>query len=210
MKKILLITIFSFSFLLSFTQNISEQRAKELFGYRFISYQEAGFSNKIEIPFAEEEIKYDFRSWLIPLNIDGKPTYKLIQARYSLGPKEIGDTLSLTKAQEIIELLSRIRPSFPNEEGTNQPFEYFFLTKDKAPIKSGMEMSKAISYNNKQMLIIDLPINAKAGIMEANYISYLVDNRHGEGVLGLTTLPNNFKTTKEQYVHILALVYLTP
>jgi hypothetical protein len=205
MKKILLITTFLFSYLLSFTQNISEKRAKELFGYRFISGQEMGLSNKIDIPFTEEEIKYDFRSWLIPLNINGKPTYKLIQARYSLGPTEIGDTLSLTNAQEIIELLSKIRPSFPNEKGANQPFEHFFLTKDKAPIKSGLEMNKAISYNNKQMLVIDLPVNAKAGIMEGEYISYLVDN-----VLGLTTLPNNLKTDKEQYVQILTLVYLTP
>jgi hypothetical protein len=109
-----------------------------------------------------------------------------------------------------MELLNKIRPSFPNEEGENKPLEYFFLTKDQVPSKSNLRMCKAISYYNQQALIIDLPIDAKAGIMEANYISYLVDNQRGEGVLGLITLPNNFKTNEEQYIHILTLVYLTP
>ena len=208
MKNWILMTFFLFLCLFGLTQNINEKKAKEIFGYRFISSKEAGFSKKLEINLNESDVKYDQLSWLIPLSISGVLQYALIQPRYSLDlVPEMYDTLSLIEAKEAIMLLTKIRPCFPNEEGMNKPYEYFYMTKEKSSIKSNLDFRKAISCDDKEIISVDLPENISSGVIESNMLSYLVKNEKMDNVLGFEVLPFDFGQ-KIQYVYVLRLIYL--
>lgn len=206
MRKIL---IFLMLGLLSFpgiTQNVTNDRAKELFGYRYISPSEAGFPDNLEIPFSEEALKYDFLSWLVPMNIDGLVEYRLIRA-VSPNQNAQSDTLNLLDARKMICLLARIRPSFPNENGENEVFKYFFRVRDKTPSKFGMEFRKTIAQNDDLILIVNLPSLAQAGVLKSNYISYLINDIEGQSILGFETLPSSTPPMTERFISILTLTY---
>jgi len=197
--------------LLSFsgiTQNITNSRAKELFGYRYISPREAGFSDNLEIPFSEEAIKDDFSSWYLPINLNGEIKYRRLLLTDEIQiPPEKSDTLSLLEAKKVICLLAKIRPSFPNESGINEPLKYFFRVKDERPSQSGLKFRPIIAYNNGMTLIVNLPSLAKAGVLKSNYISYLIKTNYGQDILGLAVLPNNMPPMTERFISILTLTY---
>lgn len=208
MKKILSILILVLLSLTDFAQNITSLQAKELFGKRFISADEAGFPDSLKIPFQENEIRYNIETWLVPILIDGVPQYRLIQARYSPNQYEKYDTLNLGDAEKVIGLLNKVRPNFPNEDTVKTSQKYFFRTKESAPSKEGIEFRKTISYFNDKLLVVSLPSNSITGTMDPQYIMYMVENK-GRNLIGFEFLPDDAPKVTDQNITILTLVFLT-
>lgn len=155
MKKITLSFFFLLIYFLSFTQSVNEALAREMFGDRFISGQEAGFENLL-IPFTEEDLRHDHVSWLIPLEVDGLPRYELIQARY-LPPKyEKYDTLSFTETVELLRVISKTKRIFPDNEKIK-----FFLTKERSFSADNQESYLTFVGNENGYSVIDLPKNSQ-------------------------------------------------
>jgi len=210
LKKTLIILIFAFLSLTDFAQNITSSRAKELFGERFITAKEAGFPDSLEVPFTEDTIKYDFTSWLVPMSVKGVTQYRLIEARYAQNRDEKYDTLHLEDAEKLICLMLKVRPNFPDQDNMKSKQKYFYRTKEPATSKNGMKFRKTISYYNDQLLVVDLPVVAIAGVIEHDYISYLIENKESGLFLGFQPLPDDAPKFTEQGITILTLVYITP
>jgi len=170
MKKLGFFLVFLFLVFVSSAQGITETRAKELFGERFISAKEAGLSQKIPLLFEEKDLKYDHMSWLIPISINGLPQYKLIQARYLPNDTENNDTLTLKDAEEVIRIVYNVNRNFPNEE----PIK-FFKTKDKGPSRNNLDYQKTIVCKKYNYEIIDIPERTSIVLKDnTNYISFLL------------------------------------
>lgn len=207
MKKILYFLSLLLLSIQVFSQNISNIRAKKLFAERYICALELGLPDTLAIPFSETDLLYDYSSWLVPILINGLISYQLIRPIYYWEElTENSDTLSLIEAESLIKDLATIRPSFPNERGSNEDYQYFFRVKDLAPSKSGLIFRKTIVRHDDQNLIVALPTQTGAGVLQANCISYLVEN-NGSNIFGFEKLPIELPLVKERLISILTLTY---
>lgn len=161
--------IFILSCLKSFAQDtITETWVAERYGKRFISAKEAGFEN-LKIPYTIQDLQYDKMSWLVPFEMDGKPQYRMIQARYSPNESEKNDTLSLQEAEKVIQIIIKAGRNFPNRESLK-----FFKTKDLS-YKDGEKCYKTIALSRESYSIIDLPVNVSIVLKEGDSTSYVKD-----------------------------------
>lgn len=208
MKRSLWFLILLLLNLTNYAQNVTNTRAMEQYGERFIRAVEAGFPDSLEIPFSEDEIRYDHLSWLVPILVDGVPQYLMIQARYLPNTYLKNDTLNLAEAVKVIGLLSKVRPNFPNADSVKTSQKYFFRTKESAPSKDGIVFRKAISYFNDQLLVINFPDNTISGIMDPKSITYMVENK-GRTLMGFEILPAGVPKFTDQNIWILTLVSIT-
>ena len=210
MKKMLvfLFVIINFS---GFTQSVDTIQIKEFFKERFISLSEARIINKrlpetLLIPYSMEVLMNDFRSWLVPIIFEGVPRYILVKPIFSSDILEAGsDTLTTALAKKFIYLVKSARPDFPHRYGHKSPFTNFYRTKTFSPSKNGMLFKEAIAYNiynNGGFLTVGLPIVMEQGLIESNYISYVVGNN-----LGFVFLKNS-PDINERSILVLTLVYV--
>lgn len=190
MRKI--VCFFAFIMLGSgpFAQNISKERAKEIFGNRFVPDNNVGF------PFTEQDCRC--RSGTYVVVFDG--SYHLVQARYWPNLDEANDTLSLTQTLVVLKALEKT--SFPNEGIEKKPFRYFFRTKDSGATKGS---KKVVAYYDGTVIILDLPNMARSGVLEPNFLTYFMDDKNS---VGFAQLPKGVKIKEKYYVDILTLIYL--
>lgn len=174
MKKIVFTTVFLLLTTLGFAQSVTEAEAKELFGTRFVSTEEAGFTENVDIPFSRENLKDDFVSWLIPVNIDGVPQYKLVQLRYALNEHKKTDTLCIKDAEEVIRVMNKVGRDFP----TNKSMR-FFKTKTLGDSRHDMEFLKTIVCGSGKYEIIDVPKSAIIALADKKSISYVLEYKNG-------------------------------
>lgn len=195
-----------------FAQDItSSSRVKELFGARFISMQEAGFTDSLTIPFSEDMLRIDGTAWIVPMLVDGLPQYNLIQPEYSPAQHFNENVLNLADTEKMIQLLSKLRPNFPLEgDKVIKPFEYFYMTSDTASSKHNLNYRKTISLYKDQILVVNLPENANIGELNPEYISFFVLNKNGSQVFGIEGLPDGAPQIEKQNIKILRLVLLAP
>lgn len=186
----------------SFAQDyVDEVWAAQQFGERFISAKEAGFEI-IQIPFTKDDLKYDRLSWLIPIEIDGYPKYRLIQARYSPNESPKNDTLSLQEAEKVIRIVTKTGRNFPNDEAFK-----FFRTKDRSFIEGAVYLRTIVSEKGSYS-IIDLPDNVSIVMKGKNSTSYISDVEGGI-VISLDFKEESQKEDSKGY-SVMALVSLTP
>jgi len=199
MKNYMCFLFVIFTFFLGYTQ-ISEEGAKAIFGDRFISASEAGFTEKIEIPFSMEILLYDRVSWLIPINIDGTPQYRLIQARYSPNEYKKTDTLCLSEAESVIRIIQKTGRNFPNNE-----LYKFFRTKTLGHPKDGIEFLETIISSLDKYMIMDVPITASVVLMGKKSISYIHEYKNGNIAINI----NGYESINDFVGYpIMTLVYL--
>jgi hypothetical protein len=199
---ILFVSFFILPLLKSFAQDeVTEIWATEQFGERFISAKEAGFGN-LNIPFTKSDLKYDRISWLIPIEIDGVPQYRMIQARYSPNESEKNDTLSLQDAEKVISVVNKTRRNFPNKE----PFK-FFRTKDLSFI-DGTVYRRTIVCDTLSYSVINLPANISVVMKGKNSTSY-ISNVNGGIEISLDFSEESRKEETKGY-SVMTIVSLTP
>lgn len=201
-KVLLCVCITILPGLKSFAQDyVDEVWAAQQFGERFISAKEAGFEI-IQIPFTKDDLKYDRLSWLIPIEIDGYPKYRLIQARYSPNESQKNDTLSLQEAEKVIRIINKTGRNFPNDK----PFKYF-RTKDRSFIQ-GAEYRRTIVCESRSYSVIDLPVNVSIVMKGKNSTSYISDIEGGI-VISMDFKGESQKEDSKGY-SVMTLVSLTP
>ena len=199
---ILFVSFFILPLLKSFAQDeVTEAWATEQFGERFISAKEGGFGN-LNIPFTKSDLKYDRMSWLIPIEIDGVPQYRLIQARYSPNESEKNDTLSLQDAEKVIRVVYKIGRNFPNKETYK-----FFRTKDLSFI-DGAVYHRTIVCDTLSYSVINLPANVSAVMKGKNSTSYISDVDGGIAI-SLDFSEGSKKEEVKGY-SVMTIVSLTP
>ncbi|MCX6754662.1 MAG: hypothetical protein NTU81_02435 [Candidatus Nomurabacteria bacterium] len=174
MKKSIYVSVLLLLSLICFAQSVTEREAKELFGERFISTKEAGFTEKVSIPFSRENLQHDRVSWLIPINTDGVPKYKLVQARYVPNEQKKTDTLCIKDAEEVLRIMNKACRNFP----TNEPLR-FFKTKTHGDSREGVDFLKTIVCDFSNCKIIDIPQNAIIALANKNNISYVLEYKNG-------------------------------
>lgn len=174
MKKIVFIAVFMLLTTLSFSQYVTEAEAKKLFGTRFVSTKEAGFTEDVNIPFSRENLKDDLVSWLIPLNIDGVPQYKLVQLRYALNEHKKTDTLCVKEAEEVVRVMNKVGRDFPTNESMR-----FFKTKTPGHSRNDMEFLKTVVCSLGKYEIIDVPKSAIIALANKKFISYVLEYKDG-------------------------------
>ena len=196
MKKILFILIFSYGCYLT-AQNT------DTFNERIISRYEANLPENLELySLAEDRIKYDPEIWQVPtVNYDF-----LIQVKY---PSILNDTLDLETAKEVLTLLNKVRPNFPEKVGEPKIYKYFFRTKDYACNKLGLKFSKVIYCEGGKIFTISLPLTADIVTVGPDYISYLAETASGKIILSSEKAPKDFPL-KNDTIKILTLTSLKP
>lgn len=192
---------------------VSVQQAREILQNHFINLVEVKnfypeIPDTLEIPFSKEFLEKNKSAWLIPLKINSDFKYLLIRANFEnefCFLKNI-DTLDLKTASEFLRLIEKIKPCFPERFEANQPFKYFFRTSERDANKKN-NFKKAVSYYDKNFIIIAWPDEIELGRMNQDYISYLNKNDEGiEAQLETTPLPKNHpKVTTQQSVYVLTL-----
>ena len=220
MKKLVLIFVVFLSFS-SFSQNVTNDQAKKILGNRFVTITEArkifpDLPEKLEIPYPAQKLQNDFTSWLVPVKIKGTPQYLLIQASYPLdslvrNKEEINkcDTLELEEAGDIVYLLNKLRPNFPNRGSNKDSIKYFYRTKEPAPSKLSVKFKKALNYNiynDGDFLIVNLPDEMQAGSIDLSSIYYLKNKNS----LGIIFLSNSLPPLEKHIISVLTLTYAKP
>ncbi len=162
---------------LSCQKNYAQDPASETwttahFGKRFIPAVEAGFE-KIEIPFTQDDLKYDELSWIIPYENNRITEYHLIQALYSPNEYQENEPLSLSDAVKVIQVAQLTSRNFPD----NKPYHYF-RTPEKSIVK-GIENYKTIFCDSITYTIIDLPANVTIVSKGKKTTSYISEDAGG-------------------------------
>jgi hypothetical protein len=191
---------------------ISSEQAREILQSHFIELTEVkkfypDIPDVLEVPFTKETLRKNKSAWMIPVKINSKFKYLLIRANFEnefCALKNI-DTLDLKTATEFLIIIKELRPWFPDRAETDLPFKYFFRTDDRYNQK--INYKKAISYDGKNFIIVDWPDEVELGMMNKDYISYLIRNKKGVEIQFETTpLPRDHpKTNEQQSVLVLTL-----
>lgn len=192
---------------------VTEIQAKEILKNHFITLAEAkkaypDLTEELTIPFSIETLKSNRGAWLLPVKTTTGFEYLLIRANFEseMGTLTKVDTLELSKAEEALFLLKKLRPNFPDRAEANVPFKYLFRTKDDSAPKLGGIYKKTVSYDGKNFLIINWPNGVEIGVVHETFISYLtMDKRGVEIQYGQEKLPENFPKIN-QSVYILTLL----
>lgn len=169
---------------------------------RIILPYEVNLPDTLKNPFSEDKIRYNTEAWLVP----DTPQYLLIQAKH---PSILNDTLELEKAKELLTLLSKVRPNFPERSGQLKSYYYFFRTKDYAPSKLGLRFSKVIYCADGRIFEINLPLTADICDIVPGYISYLAETKKGKFIISSEATPDSFPL-KSGAAKILTLTSLKP
>lgn len=192
---------------------VDNKQAHEILQSHFVSLKEvkelySDLPDSLEIPFSKEFLEKNKSGWLIPTKTDSGFKYLLVRANFEnefCALKNI-DTLDLKAATEIIGLIKKLRPWFPDREESRLSFKYFFRT-DEAYLQDKPEYKKAISYDGKNFIVVAWPDNIELGMMNKDYISYLAKNKKGVEIQFETTpLPKNHpRVTNQQSILVLTL-----
>lgn len=187
-------------------QMVVPQQAKEIMKSHFVSLDEVRtlYSDlpEVKIPFTPQTLKNNPRSWLLPVKTITGFKYLLVQANFineSYALKNV-EPVDLKTTKEILILLAKLRPSFPEREDSKKPFKYFFRTRDYSFTKKNIIFNKTISYNGKDFIIIDWPSDIEYGIIKKNYITYLRKANFKQ-----EPLPKNHPDINEQSFFVLSI-----
>jgi hypothetical protein len=183
-----------------YCQNATPAQAKEILGEHFIPLDEAvnvlvDLPADLKIPFSVKTLEQNLDSWLVPIWVNGESRYYLIKANFEnevAGKKSLlgKDTLSLAETKKAIMLLYKLRPSFPERIDGEKPYKYFFRTKTNAPSKPKLDYHKTVAYADEKFLIINWPNSIELGVVNKDYISFLMRNEKGVEIkLGFEFLP---------------------
>lgn len=187
-------------------QTIAPQQAKEILKNHFISLDEVKTIYpdlpELTIPFTLQTLKNNHHSWLLPVKTTIGFKYLLVQANFineSYALKKV-EPLDLKTTKEVLILLAKLRPSFPEREDSKEPFKYFFRTKDHSFTKENIDFNKTIAYNGIDFITINWPSDIEYGIMNQNYATYLRQIKFRQ-----EPLPSGHPKVNEQSIFILTL-----
>ena len=185
-----------------FSQEVTEAWLTEQFGERFISIKESAPEDS-DVQFikenlqtslkmlTKENLQYDRNSWIMAIEIDGIPQYKLIQALYSPNPYAKYDTLSLRETKEVIRIATKTGRAFPNSERIR-----FFLTKDRVILNHAEDFTfrLVLACDGQNYSVVTLPVNTQlaswdnslylAGINGASDVIILGTGKPGSNKIG--------------------------
>jgi len=176
----------------AFAQNISKDRAKEIFGDRLV------LDNTAKFPFTEQDCRCRSGTWPVPIS----GLYYFVQARYSPNLDEANDTLSLSQTLAVLKILEKT--GFPDTDGKMKPFRYFFMTKDRGLTN---DSRKVVAYYEGESIILDLPNTAKSGVLEPGCLTYFIEDKDNQTFVSFAQLPKGVKV-KKQYVDILTIIFI--
>lgn len=176
MKKVMVLcfVVFILTGMKNKTVYVDGQWAVKNFGQRFISAKEVGLGD-LQIPFTEDELKYDKTSWLIPLKIKGAWDYYLVQYSYSENQFEKTDTLNLQEAECFVKAMTEAGRNLPSNEGF-----IFLKTSTKFLANDGTECLKTLSCNKDGTYsVVNLPKDVSVMLIGENSTSYISDIEEG-------------------------------
>jgi hypothetical protein len=187
-------------------QTITPLQAQEIMKNHFISLAEARTVYpdlpELTIPFTLSTLKNNHHSWLLPVKTTKGFKYLLIQANFineAYALKKV-EPLDIETTKEVLILLAKLRPNFPEREDNQEPFKYFFRTKDYSFTKENINFNKTISYNGNNFITINWPSDIEYGIINQNYVTYLRQIKFRQ-----EPLPEGHPKVTDQSIFILTL-----
>lgn len=198
--------LFCLSFLLTLNVYcVTPQEAKNYLKSHFIALNEAKTVNQalpdsLTIKLSLEEIKQNRDAWLIPISTPNGAKYLFFKVCFEHESYFL-KKFSLTDAEttkQVLQLLSKLRPNFPERPEAPTNANYFFITSTAA----NSNFWKAICYQKNELLVINWPSEVSLGVVNEKSIYYLVKDARK---FGETPLPKNSKLKYLDSIYILKI-----